>query len=339
MGRTHFVALAWLALEAGCPGFRGPQTTPEPGCLTVPDGSGRWILTDGGVSPCPPDAPYCGRTALSCVCLWLQSCADGVCYPDGGCGPCRDNRDCQGPGQACLPDGGCGPCTRDGDCTAPAVCRRGACGTACASRPQCLSLEWDALARVPDASTWIGAAFGCRFLAGLGSGPVTENLACGTLQPECQPCDASSCAPGQACLGGDCSCASNADCPGGLLCDGGLCVGMCSHDADCACGLVCQHGLCQPPCGPDAGCSDSALPICDATGHCQPCLIDADCGDAGRYCSTAGCAYQSICASNEPPCGLDLCPDLLASGPASFAPAASCPGDDGGFDAGGGDGG
>ena len=304
------LALLFMACRAS------PPPVPSD-CLTPPDDGPGILLFDAGSQPCPGAAPYCALGSVACTCTPTRSCAAGICYADGGCGPCRSDGDCP-LFLACHPDGSCGACSSDADCAPPGVCRLGLCGTACMGDSDCEQLYANLfrLGTADDAGPG-GVLFGCRFL------PFALPI-CGNYS-SCHACAAGACAPGQRCSNGDCTCADDADCPDGLLCRFGLCEGLCTADVDCGCGRVCQFGLCGQRCASGADCADAGLPDCDLTGHCQTCLGDSEC-PTGTTCTAIGCR-STTCT------GFCFCPiPYPFPGPVSYAPAANCPdaGGDGG---------
>ncbi|MCB9537416.1 MAG: putative metal-binding motif-containing protein [Myxococcales bacterium] len=156
---------------------------------------------------CPPNAVCrAGRCLLVCGadehCPPGDRCVDQVCTPDA----CGAPEVCNGQDDDCdgrVDEGACQPnaCMADADCPAGLRCVAGLC----------------AVPGIDD----------CNGLDDDGDGLVDEDCsdACGGVR----------CAPGEACVNGECVAACNADldCAAGEVCFAGQCIpGMCAADLD-----------------------------------------------------------------------------------------------------------
>ena len=206
---------------------------------------------------CAASAPYCDPQKHACA-----SCPYACCTA----ADCKDRGTCDAQTHACA-------CASDAECTSPGASYCDPKTRACEACP-----------------------FGC----------------CGAKDCANQPgggiCDPTS----HACV----ACETNADC--GFLpftpnvCDpkSHSCVD-CVKDADCTNPLFPTGKYCNPAetcveCLNDGQC---ATGHCSATGFCV-CLADGDCGGGGRTCHTASgvcdeCAVDSQCGGTTPYCGTD----------------------------------
>jgi hypothetical protein len=332
----------------------GPADVALPGC-----GSDEACAADGGaMTRCDPQSRQCvqcvtndhcaaGSLCVGNVCVMgctterpcpaAQSCCDGACVElqsnVAACGACGNRCSVANAAAACV-NGACtvGMCNAPfGDCdgnatngcetntqTAPAHC--GACGMACAARPN---------------SAAECAAGACRYTCAAGFGDCDNDPSngcearldtperCGACTTRCDLANATA-----ACTMG--RCAVNACTAGFGDCDGNATNGCETDtrrsDAHCgACGTQCQGG-------------DNAVPVC-VTGRCaltctagfadcdgmaaNGCEVNtttaaSHCGGCGRTCAlpntaTATCA-ASLCAVGTCAAGFGDCDAMASNG-------------------------
>ncbi|HEV8321591.1 MAG TPA: hypothetical protein VG389_08255 [Myxococcota bacterium] len=266
----------------------------------------------------PPDAAVPCTLGVDC---WT-ACGPVGCAPCAADAPCGDFRGCV--------DGACAACTADAQCPAGTTCRFGFCGAACADDAWCRALYTAAGYNFFDVlfgtTAYPPAMFGCRLYGDyfpLCDGSpywVPDGIRCEACSGDAD------CAPGQACVAGDCGCGVPEECAAGESCALGAC-GPCWTDDGCRCGEYCGGGVCHAACATDADCPGGR---CDpASARCAWCLTDADCPSPQRCwedgCETP-CPLKNDCYDE---CDVTAgrctgCEDLYP-GPPPLPPPPACP--------------
>jgi hypothetical protein len=260
----------------------------------------------------------CGFPSSGFVCdPTAHLCTAGNCNADADCGA---GKYCSG--HTCNACGGtsghacpAGTCNATSDCTgaqAGLVCKSNACVT-CSAASDCGSGQTCALSTAQpkcvagDCDPSVGCANGQICVANKCSACGTKadceavlgaNHAC-TAQGKCitgQCASMADCSAGHlACIGAACqTCTLDTQCEAGSLCLSGQCLpGNCKARVDCTAGQACVGNVCGS-CAVNADCGyPSSGYVCDpGTRLCAAgtCNVDADCTNAGQYCSGHTCA-------------------------------------------------
>lgn len=234
--------------------------------------------------------------AIGCSSNPCAFCATSRCVNDR-CVECADDDDCP-LANRCV-DNICSRCGDDSECGPGEFCIDGVCGARCDSGLlSCSGIDlFQYAGDYPDAPEPRGSRYGCLLIPErssleffFGCRGFDDSYYGAGPSYSCDACLASlgGCAPGHACLAGDCTCTSADDCPGVLGCRGGFC-GRCAVDEECGCGRFCSQGTCHPACDSSDDCPDA---LCDrASGRCVACLTDDDCGSSGAECYADGCVH------------------------------------------------
>lgn len=226
------------------------------------------------------------------------------CSSDLYCDPCK--RKCLTPRKVCEP------------CTTDAQCDKAESGSACMT--------------FKSGGTFCGGA--CYEDVGC---PPTHKCAeipglTGLQKKQCVP-KTGSCAEGSG------ACKKDTDCPYTMICnaDYGTCIKGCGADAECPSAKVCSLFRCSDPCTADAECTKLApeakcvakkctIPggclgpadcpeketFCDGEAHkCKPgCVVDSDCKDFAKKCSSGKCEAKGCTANWE--CAFEEVCDITA---------------------------
>lgn len=296
--------------DGGMPGFGAclGEVTPATGGTCGPDGG----------APPPADAGTCGELCYDgpAGTAGVGACRAGVltCLPDGGVecnGQILPQRNrCGGQDYDC--DG-----TPDTACSASLVCSNGLCvpycggevGQPCPTGYACTGAYCTAVPCVDGGVCPMGEVCVLDACRPPCDGKCLATETC--YQDLCVPDDCTSfgCAPGQACVQGQCvvdSCLGDAGCAPDQQCRRGACAPSCAA-VSCPAGQRCEAAACVPDpcagvsCGAGMVCSEGACVMdpctqvaCPPARRCQggacvedPC-VDLHC-PAGAYCSSGEC--------------------------------------------------
>ena len=258
---------------------------------------------DGEGADTNPPAPSC-TAKTDCPTGSLCNCV-GTCVTTPTTNPCLTAKNCPN-GEWCDICTGycavevdlCGACEADGACGEDGACLPFAsggsfCGKSCLTEAGC-PVGYSCIAVDGAVEKMCVPKSGACADLGLceDDGECPDGEVCSDLLKECAP-----------------GCADDDSCPVGLICAAARCVAPCASDSDCeqAEAVCTETGHCKVP-GACANKLDCPLPetYCNkSTGMCADgCLIDSDCGDAGKMCQAKvcvpkGCLHNYQCAFGE----------------------------------------